>query len=231
MTKKNISSAEKDAIRSPAAFGAIKNAGTGFASGFADIGDTLLNAFINSGEGVKNAVFDTNSPSDIKHWNDERHAGLGLFNQDYADSPAFALGRLGGNLTATAPIGPLLGSGAKGITALEKLGNAIASNGMRIGQSTAEVAPFMARGSDLGTRILGGAINGGASTGMVSPENSGLGALLGAAFAPGVLAANRLGNSFSSSAQPIFDLVQKKLAGRSIKDFIGNNGNFLGYIK
>jgi len=230
MAKKNSPTPFQPITRSPMAFDAAKNSGVGFASGFADVGDTLLNAAINGGENVKNLIFGTNYPSEIKQWNDNRHVGLGLFNQDYDNSPAFLLGRLGGNILATSPVGPILGSGAKGIAALEKLGNAIASNGMRIG-TVGEATPFMSRGADIGTRMLGGAINGGASAGMINPENSGVGALLGSAFSPGVLAANRLGNSFSSSAQPIFDLVQKKLAGRSIKDFIGNNGNFLGYIK
>lgn len=100
-------------------------------------------------------------------------------------------GELGGQLVATAPVGGLLGAGAKA-AGLGRLGNALASGGMATGAPAA--TSLAGKAADLGIRSLGGAITGGASAGLVDPEQAGTGAVIGGAL-PGVLkAAGAAGN-------------------------------------
>lgn len=103
-------------------------------------------------------------------------AGTDQFTQDYAGSTAADIGRVGGQIAATLPVGGALGAGVKAVgaaglapRALVPLGEAVASGGMRAGTA----GPI--------TRALGGAINGGATAGLVDPDNAAAGAAVGAA--------------------------------------------------
>jgi len=152
------------------------NAMGGIASGFADVGDTLLNA----GLYLPGKVL-----PGVKQWNDERSATLKSFNDERKDSTLFNLSRIGGNIAATWPVGGVLGAGVKSISAApiaQSLGNSIASGGFRTGMQLATDAPIAAKLSELGLRAAGGAINGGTTAALINPSDAGTGAFVGAAL-------------------------------------------------
>lgn len=150
----------------------------GVTSGFADLGDTLLNA----GLYLPGKVL-----PGVKQWNDERSASLKSFNDDHKDSALFNMSRIGGNIAATWPVGGVLGAGVKGLSATpaaQALGNSIASGGFRTGTQLAQDAPLLQRAGDLGIRALGGGISGGATAALISPQDAGTGFAIGAALPP-----------------------------------------------
>ena len=107
-------------------------------------------------------------------------AGKADFKQNNP-SPGASIGRLGGNILATLPVGPVLGAGANAVGAT-KLGTTLASSGM----STS--------GAGAGFWAGAGGVVGGASAGLVDPESVGTGALVGA-VTPGLLQiAGKLGS-------------------------------------
>lgn len=91
--------------------------------------------------------------------------------------------RVGGNLAATVPAVNALGGAVARV--MPRLGAAIGSGGLTTGAAPVGVG---ARAADMGIRAAGGAVGGGLSAGMVSPEDAGTGAAIGAAV-PGVVAA------------------------------------------
>lgn len=103
------------------------------------------------------------------------------------DSMAFKAGDLAALMLGTAGAGPLVAAGAKmipGAAAAMPLIESIGTGGFKVDGLAGLPA--------LGTRILGGAINGGAAAGLANPEDAGLGAMVGGAI-PG--AASLAGNA------------------------------------
>lgn len=91
-------------------------------------------------------------------------------------------GQFTGEMVATAPVGGVLGSGAKAMGASPALVNALTTGGMRAGTN---VAPgFLPAAADLATRMAGGAITGGAAGALVSGDAEGAksGAIIGGAL-------------------------------------------------
>jgi len=109
---------------------------------------------------------------------DMNAAGKKEFDATYGkDNTAASLGRVGGQIAATLPVGGALGAGVKAAGAagaLPKaaipLGEAIASGGLS------------AKGASMATRAAGGAIAGGATAGLVDPDQAVTGAAIGAAL-------------------------------------------------
>lgn len=147
----------------------IGNAAAGVASGFADIGDTLLNAATTPLGAAVPAV---------KRWNDERTSSLDAFNKSYEDSTAFTVGRVGGNVLATLPVGGALGAGAKAAGAAPQVVSALTSSGMNAGG--------LAGRAGLSLRLGAGAATGGASAALVSPDDAAPGMAVGA-VAPAIV--------------------------------------------
>jgi len=108
--------------------------------------------------------------------------GTDQFKQEFGSSTAADVGRVGGQVLATLPVGGAVGAGVRAVGAaggvapsvLVPLGEAIASGGLS------------AQGAGLGVRSAGGAISGGLTAGLADPEQAGTGAVLGAAL-PGVV--------------------------------------------
>lgn len=103
------------------------------------------------------------------------------------DSTAFKIGETGTEVAGTQAVGGVV---AKGLAKLapaavnaspvfNRLLAAIQSGGMSTGGRVA--ANPLAQAADLGIRVAGGAINGGASAGLVNPEDASLGAKIGGA--------------------------------------------------
>jgi hypothetical protein len=105
-----------------------------------------------------------------------------------------AVGEIGANVIATAPVGAGLGALAKGAGATS-LGTAIASGGMSTG---AKVAPgVLNAAANMGTRMLGGGIAGGASAGLIDADSAGTGAMIGAALPPVVKGLGAAGSAIA----------------------------------
>jgi hypothetical protein len=160
----------------------LKKAIEGGALGVSDIGNTVLN--------VVTAPLAAVSPT-VAQWNRTRNADFDALTEQNKDSTAFKLGRLGGNVAATAPVGGVLASGVRAAVpavesvsmaagpTLRTLANSIESGGMTLGGGGSS------RLADLAYRTTGGAVTGGASSSLVNPDNAGVGAVVGGAL-PGL---------------------------------------------
>lgn len=113
--------------------------------------------------------------------------------QTYGNSTAYKVGQVGGEVLTTLPVGGALGAVVKGAGAaaslprVAALGDAIATGGMS------------APGAGLATRALGGAINGGATAGLVNPDEAGTGAAIGAAVPLAARALGQVGGALGSA--------------------------------
>jgi hypothetical protein len=125
-------------------------------------------------------------PFESAQRNAERKASLDDFFKERTDptSGAFQLGKLGAEVAGTAGVGGAIAAPVKALggAALAPLANAIASSGLSTG---ARVAPGLAaRAADMGTRMVGGGITGGASMAAIDPEHVGTGVAIGLALPP-----------------------------------------------
>lgn len=92
-------------------------------------------------------------------------------------------GEIVGEIAATLPVGGILAKGAQSVNAAPSLVNAIRSGGFRTGSPAATTTS--GKFANAGIRSAGGAINGAASAGLVSPDEATSGAMIGGAL-PGV---------------------------------------------
>ncbi len=202
--------------------GMERKALAGLASGFADVGNTIINSGTRAGanaiptnpdvqwmvpenlrrqeRGVSSLVTGQQPMSQAQRDNADRAASLQQFNTDNASLP-FAVGRIGGNVLATAPVGGLIGGAVKGAgtlpgltqfaPALTAAGEAISTGGMSTG-----LAPTSTIGTigNLALRSAGGAVNGGVTAALIDPESAKLGAAVGAAIPPTVAAVGKIGS-------------------------------------
>lgn len=126
-------------------------------------------------------------------------AGKQQFESEYGDNTAASVGRLGGNVLATAPIGGVLGGGVKLLSQSPKalaLAEALRTGGMA------------ANGAGMGTRIAGGAISGAAMSGAINPEDVGTGAAIGGALPAVVKGAGMVGSKIASKMQVAAERAQ-----------------------
>lgn len=168
--------------------GTVQSFGAGVLRGAKDVVDTGAQLLASGFDKIAGT-------SEGKRVGDMNTAGKAEFDAQYGkDNTAAAVGRVGGQIAATLPVGGALGAGVKaaGVAgALPKaavpLGEAIASGGLS------------AKGATMATRAAGGAIAGGATAGLVDPEQAVTGAAIGAALPVGVRAAGQVGRSITSS--------------------------------
>jgi hypothetical protein len=164
----------------------------GFLAGAGTIGSTLLEAtpvmalkraYDNGDLSLGNSAAAEKKTflGNVRDRNAAIAAGLQSMGAD-TGSTSFAAGKLGGQIAGTAGVGGALGTLFKGAGASPALLNAMTTSGMRAGTN---VAPgFIPAATNMGTRMLGGAITGGASSALVDPESAGTGALIGGALPP-----------------------------------------------
>lgn len=143
-------------------------------------------------------VAGTQEAAPVKAMND---AGKTQFKQDNPSVGA-SIGRVGGNMLVTAPVGPVLGAGATAL-GLTRAGTALASSGMTAGQAAPGVAGWV---GNQALRAGTGAAVGGASAALVDSDSLGMGAGIGA-ITPGVL---QLAGKFGST---VYNAVKGNQAG------------------
>lgn len=199
----------------------VKNVGIGALKGASDIGANLLrpvDAAIDAIKGDRGATLSGlvtgNQPLSR---NQERRAALQQFFAQNADpeSLAFKGGELGADIAGTAGIGGTLAKGAMAIPAIAnyapKLAAALQSGGFSLG--TPAATTLAGKTADMATRIGSGAAVGGASAGLIDPENAAMGAGIGAAFPVVAKAAGMAGNALANKVEPeVAALYQKAKA-------------------
>jgi len=168
----------------------------GFLKGASHIGNTIWNLWDPAARATTNAGVDGGL------------AALGVNTQ----SPLFSIGDMGAGIAGTAGAGGLIGKGigalvpVAGETAgpiLKSLSNAVTSGGFSTGAPAAKT--FLGSVGNGALRLAGGAINGGAVSGIIDPSTAGSGALIGGAIpgAAGLLGAT--GNAIKNVAMPALD--------------------------
>ena len=150
---------------------------TGIYKGFKDVTDTL----VKGGASALDYVAGTNTRAAV----DEAAARANAeYQKTYGDSTLAQGGRIVGNIAATAPVGAVIAAPLRAVPALAPVAETIASGGFRTGIAPAAGRASLTgaqRGIDLGLRAGGGAITGAASAGLVNPEETETGAIVGAA--------------------------------------------------
>lgn len=198
--------------------GVLRKAAEGAALGISDIGNTVLN--------VVTAPIGKVLPS-VAQWNRTRNADFEAITEQNNESTAFKVGRVGGNVAATLPVGGVLGAGARaaapalarvGVSApvVNALANALASGGFRTGAALPVAA-------NMGLRVAAGGATGAASAALVNPEEAGTGAMIGALLPPGLAAAGKIGARIGQSAralvQPFTQNGQREIAANVVRKF------------
>ncbi len=187
----------------------IKHLSTVEAKGKRDIWSALPTVVTGAARGAKD-VLDTGAEflsrlggaAEAERIKKENDAGKREFDARFGDSTGASIGRMGGNIVATMPVGgalaaPLKMAGGLGGTAgtvASRLGAAVESGGL--GALPAATTRMGAVGN-AAARLAGGAAVGGASAGLVDPDSAvmgaGLGAALPAALKPIQLAGRKVG--------------------------------------
>jgi hypothetical protein len=147
----------------------LGNLAAGAVRGAAGIGGTIAQPFqyLAGGALGNNAEMKANLDKNIAN----------TFGAD-TESGLYKTGKIGAEIGITAPLGGAVGNVVGKIA--PKLGSSIASGGFNLGSPAATTTGEML--GNAATRVSGGAINGGITAGMVNPDDSGTGALIGGAF-------------------------------------------------
>lgn len=94
---------------------------------------------------------------------------------------ATGTGELAAEVAATFPVGGMIAAPLRMVPAAAPLAQAIRSGGFSTGQVIQKGTPAAARLANIGTRMTGGAITGGATAAVINPADTETGALIGAA--------------------------------------------------
>lgn len=181
----------------------------GVARGIKDVLDT--------GAGWISRLGGADESARIRAMNEQGKADFAAAQERTGNVVAPTVGRIGGNILATAPV-TAFGGAAATAAGLPRLGSAIASGGMATGRA---VAPGLAaRAADLGIRSAGGAISGGVSAGLVDPESAGTGAVIGGALPPVVQGAGAAGRTLGSA---VSGSAARTTAANKIAEALGDD--------
>lgn len=228
----NLAEAKADLRKSP--FG---QAAMGLYRGIADVSDTLAKG----GASVLDYVMPTQAgkPTLRQQADTQADANLRRYQQLTGDGTVASMGRLGGNVLATLPVG---GMAAKPLNMLAEaapsvarfvtpVATAIESGGFRTGMPEATTV-----GQKLiqkAVQATGGAVTGAASSGLINPEDAETGALIGAAV-PTVVAP--VAKGVANLGGKVYDLatgktaevqagkLAREMAGKTINEIRAANG-------
>jgi hypothetical protein len=109
----------------------------------------------------------------------ESQGRVAPFKQEFP--MATGTGELAAEVGATFPVGGMIAAPLRMVPAATPLAQAIRSGGFSTGQVIQKGTPAAARLANIGTRMTGGAITGGATAAVINPADTETGALIGAA--------------------------------------------------
>lgn len=116
----------------------------------------------------------------------------------------FKGGKLATEVAGTSGAGGLIAKGLAAIPgaaqAMPGVINAIRTGGFSTGNAATTLG---GKTADMGVRMLGGGISGGAAAGLIDPESAGTGATIGALLPPGMKAAGLIGQGVSKGAKKL----------------------------
>jgi hypothetical protein len=144
------------------------------------------------------------------------------------ESLAYGGSKLVGEIAGTAPLGgviarPLAAAAPYAPTIINPIVNALRSSGFSSGIPVAKGAPLAARAADIGARVVGGGVTGGATAALTNPEEIGAGTSVGAGLA---VAAPPIVKGLAKSAGFLTDAFSGKLAqvgaGKIARDVAGD---------
>lgn len=169
--------------------GSMANIIAGGFKGASDIGATLL----------RPVDWALNKTGLTETTNEQRRQSLqDFFAQNFdPQSMAFKGGELAADVAGTAGVGGVLAKGAMAVPALARFAPALESGGFRLGTAPAKTAADVAK--NIATRVGAGGVVGGATAGLVNPDQAGTGAMIGAAMPPVVTAAGAIGKAVKSA--------------------------------
>ena len=150
----------------------------------------------------------------------ERRAGIDGGLQSLGADPESGLyktGKIAGEIAGTAGAGNVLANGARAVGAAPGMVSALASGGMSVAGRTGM------RG--LAMRGAGGAATGAAAAGMISPEDAGLGAMVGGALPLGIGGVRHAGRGAKSLLEPLYESGREKIVGRALREFSGGQAD------
>lgn len=184
---------------------ALQSAGSGAIRGAGSIGATMLAPLDMLNAKLKGRP--------LMEGNRQRRAdmtaALGNLGFD-TDSNFFGAGKLAGEVAGTLGVGGVLGGLlARAAPSAAPVAEAISTAGFRAGGLTGA--------SGIAARTAGGAITGGASAGLVNPEDAGTGAAVGAVLPGALQVAGRAGSAIGSAFKP--DPAQADLARKAITEY------------
>jgi hypothetical protein len=110
----------------------------------------------------------------------QAQARVAPFKQEFPMSTG--AGELAAEVGATFPVGGMIAAPLRAVPAAAPLAQAIRSGGFSTGQAIQKGTPAAARLADIGTRVTGGAITGGATAAVINPAEAETGAMIGAAI-------------------------------------------------
>lgn len=137
-------------------------------------------------------------------------AALSTLGAD-TDSLAYKGAKLGTEVAGTLGTGGLVANGIARVGAAPALVNAVRTGGMAGGNAI--------------TRAAGGAITGGASAGLVNPEDAKTGAVVGGALPVVMKAAGAVGSAIGTGISDVADWTAKRLMQSAIKPTIAQLKN------
>ena len=203
----------------------VGNLAAGAVRGAGSIGSTILAPYDIAQDAINHRP--------LMQSNNERRAeidsGLQMMGAD-PNSGLYKTGKIGGEIAGTAGAGGALGAGVKELGAT-RLGNAITSGGMSLGENT---------GGKLANALLrvgGGGVAGASQAGLIDPNSAGTGASIGmalpvvgkAAGEVGSLISNRLDDAghylMQSALKPTIAQRKSGEADRAIKTLLDEGLN------
>lgn len=154
--------------------------------------------------------------------NRERRAGIDGGLRELGadtDSMMYQGGKIAGEIAGTAGAGGVLANGARALGASAPVVQGLSTGGLNV----AGRAGF----GGLLTRGVTGAVVGGASAGMVNPDDAGVGAMIGGGLpvvAKGLpVGGKAAGGAVKSAVQPLYAAGREQIVGNALRDFAGSS--------
>lgn len=208
----------------------VGNLGAGAIRGAGSIGATLMYPIDKAtdiikgdrGRNLSSVITGKELPSRNEERRAEMDNALTSLGAD-TSSPAFKVGKLGGEIAGTAGVGPAIAGAARAAPivaeAAPNLLRAIETGGMSANAARAPLAAAAGAGNAI-TRVAGGTINGGVSAGLVDPGQTGAGAVVGGIVPGATKLAGTIGNAVGAGASNALDSTAKRLMQSAIKPTI-----------
>lgn len=194
------------------------NLAAGAVRGAGSIGATLLAPFDMAKDAIAGKGLSLDSNRERRQQMDSGLQSMGA----EPDSWLYKGGKLAGEIAGTAGAGGAIANGMRAVVPASiaamprfaQLVDAVASSGFKTGAPAATT--LTGKAANLGTRAIGGAITGGATAGMVNPEDAGLGSAIGGALPIAAKTVGAIGRLAGRAvAGPVLPPEVKALAERA----------------